>query len=876
MGRCFVFIMIALLTGAARAAEISRVLTTIDFEERRLGNRESLPMHWVKQQGPGLPHYVNGQLATDRHRGGSYSFRFDLNGGSLIYRYTPGLIKVQTGAHYRIDGYCQTTALAHARARLTAYLADADGRTIPDSVRHSRLYATAGGQDDWECLSVEVTASSPEANSLVLELELLQPELYAPASNVQKPLFAQDIYGSAWWDDISISQVPQVSMRTGRPGNVFGRGEPLRLGVLVSDRSTDDLMAQLSVRDADGREVYQHTAKPDVRQMQGEDARGQMVLELPALPPGWYEAQLSVSGGGRQLGTQSQSFVVLADSIASAPPDRRFGLVATDLPFDVWDQLPQVLPMLAAGRVKLAVWNSQGDVEQNDGAKFDKLLESLSEIGITPTACLAQIPPRLATKLGSSDWKQLLKSPRETWQPDLAFLVSRHANHLDRWQLGEDGSSMFVSDPAMRQVYGRIFGEFSQLVDKPDLAMPWPAWYELSGELPATIALHVPPSILPDQLPLYIQELRGKSNHNLSLTLEMLERPKYGRAVQIRDLAQRVIYAIAAGAARIELPLPFAAARDAEGVVLEPRESLLVMRTLISTLSGAQYKGKINLGEDVEAFLFDRGGHGILAMWNRGGSSVRKELALNLGDRPLRVDLWGNVAPLPRPASAQRGQVPVQVDSVPTFVVDIDGAQAQLRASLTIDRPMIESSFMPHMRHIRFTNTYPQAISGTIHFKGPSGWTINPPTFNFAINPGETFDREIAIQFPYNSVAGSRTLLCDVFIEGQKNSPFVVPLSLKLGLSDVGMQTLAVRDGSAIYVQQTITNYGDTPISYNAFALCPKQARQERLITALAPGATTVRRYRFENVASAPEVKVRVGLKEMNGTRLLNDEVTVQ
>ena len=31
-----------------------------------------------------MPHYVNGRLDTERHRGGSYSFRFDLNGGSLI------------------------------------------------------------------------------------------------------------------------------------------------------------------------------------------------------------------------------------------------------------------------------------------------------------------------------------------------------------------------------------------------------------------------------------------------------------------------------------------------------------------------------------------------------------------------------------------------------------------------------------------------------------------------------------------------------------------------------------------------------------------------------------------------------------------------
>src|SRR3954452_22492329 len=96
-------------------ADVSRIVRTFDSEERRLGNVEELPMHWAKVDGPGLPHYVNGQLATGRTRNGEYSFRFDLNGGSLIYRYDAGQIPVIRGAHYRIEGFCQTTVLPNAR-----------------------------------------------------------------------------------------------------------------------------------------------------------------------------------------------------------------------------------------------------------------------------------------------------------------------------------------------------------------------------------------------------------------------------------------------------------------------------------------------------------------------------------------------------------------------------------------------------------------------------------------------------------------------------------------------------------------------------------------------------------------------------------------
>jgi len=95
---------------------------------------------------------------------------------------------------------------------------------------------------------------------------------------------------------------------------------------------------------------------------------------------------------------------------------------------------------------------------------------------------------------------------------------------------------------------------------------------------------------------------------------------------------------------------------------------------------------------------------------------------------------------------------------------------------------------------------------------------------------------------------------------------------MKLGLGDVGMQTLAQREGRDVFVQQIITNYGDKTISYNAFARYPSRARQERLVTDLAPGATTIRRYRFENVQPGQGTKVQVGLKELSGNRFLNDE----
>jgi hypothetical protein len=876
---CIIFgLLLICLPARGQAPVASRILRVVDFEERRLGNPEELPMHWTRVAGPGMPHYVNGRLTTDRQRSGQYSFRFDLNGGSVMYRYEAGQIRVQPRAHYRVETHVQTTVLTHARARLSAFLVDADGRPILSSLRHSELYSAKNPDEPWKHLQIELSADG-NAQSLVIELGLLQPEQYADRTLGQQTLDPQDIHGTAWFDDVTVSQVPKVWMSTDRPGNIFRRGEALSLQVLVSDRSTDDLAAQLVIKDAGEKTVYQRSGALDMTAAQSlGPGLKKMRLLLPELPPGWYEAGLVMTSQGQFVGRQTLDMISLADNSPHARPDDRFGIIATDLPFEGWKELLEILPFLSAGRVKLAVWNREGDIQQNHGALFDEMLVCLKELNITPTACLVDLPPQITRNAPNASWLHLLKAKPEDWQPQLAFMIARHAVNLDRWQLGGDGTDAFVTQKEMRQVYSLVYDEFAKLVQTPDLAMPWPAWYEMEGQLPATVALSVHPSVLPNQLPLYIQDIRKHEGHKLSLTLQLLDRQKYGREPQIRDLAQRMIYALAAGADRIDVPLPFTVTRDGENIVKQPQEMLMIVRTLITTLGGARFQGKVPIAEGVEAFLFDKNGQGLLAIWDRGSQAGIKKLALTLGQRPLAVDLWGNVTPLLRPqdGSASSEQVQLTLGPMPIFLIDIDGALAQLRAGVAVDRPLIESSFMPHTRVIRFTNPYPQTISGTLKLKAPNGWRLSPPTFSFNVNPGEIFKQDMTIEFPYNSYAGPKTIEAQFTIQADRISTLNVPITLMLGLSDVGMQTMALRDGKDVVVQQIITNYGEKKIDYSAFATFPGQARQERLVTNLEPGRTTIKIYRFANAQVTPTTKVRAGVKELVGTRILNDEVEIQ
>jgi hypothetical protein len=551
-------------------------------------------------------------------------------------------------------------------------------------------------------------------------------------------------------------------------------------------------------------------------------------------------------------------------------------VIATDLPFEGWSQLPDILPFMSAGRVKLAVWSKSGDIQEVDPIAFDSLLEKLQNAGITPTACLTALPPAMAQLVGGDSWTQLLKTSPDVWRPELAYLIARHANHLDRWQFGADcDAAEFLEKPEMRRVYDLLYNEFAGLIGKPDLAMPWPAWYDLSGKLPATVALSVPPDVLPAQLPLYIQDIRGHEGHNLSLSLQLLD-DRYGREVQIRDLAQRVVYALAGGASRIDLPLPFTVSKQGDQVCDEPKELLLIIRTLVTQLGGATFEGKIPNSSNVDAFLFDRDGEGIVVLWNRGNQAGSTRLAINLGPHPFRVDLWGNVSPVIQAADEASDTVNLDVGPMPVFLVDIDGATAQMRASVGLDKPLLESSFEPHPRRLHFTNPGHLTIGGTVKLTAPNGWSLTPSVFTFTLNPGETFDRELSIEFPYNSFAGPKTIQANFQVQAEKEINFIVPITVSLGLSDVGMQTLALRDKNDLIVQQMISNYGEQPIDYTAFAVYPGQPRQERLVMQLGAGRTIIKLYRFSNIVIIPNAKVRSGLRELEGTRILNDEVEVQ
>lgn len=906
-------------TDALPATE-GRVVRFFDFDERRWGNREELPMFWVKRTGPGLPHYVGGRIVQGVGRSSNFSFRFDLNGGSVVYAFDPmhaarggglpadlpGPISVQHGATYRVEVFVKTTPLEHARARLTAFLVDRDGRTLQRSVRHSALYRGQGPTDDWHPLTVDVHVDDRAAAYLVVELGLLQPSLYAPQTLGPRTLFNQDVNGSAWFTDLSISQVPDLSLSVASTGSVVPRGRTAALVLRVADRDLSDLFLRLELHDAEGRLVHQRSGELGTSAAE-RDGDHRQLIELPELAPGWYRASVTLSARGQTVASGSRSLIQLPDEGGVVSPDPRFGIIADDIGPPLWHALPSILTTLSAGRVKLAVWAEGWDVQAEHQSDFDLLLDRLQDLKIMPSAVIAALPPAVAEVAGSPDLNRLATLEPSVWKPRLMYLVSRHAQRMDRWQFGRDEAVLLENVPRFRRGFEVTRSAMAELIAPPLLAMPWPATRDLEGsDAPAALALRLPPEIPPDQLTAWVAgagEPAGTVSEGRRVTTLTLvphtatggprveERAAFRRLV-LRDSFQRLVLAAASDARRIDWPLPYHES--------DPDELLLVVRTAFQALSNTTYRGPLRLHEGVDVHLFQQGNRGVLAMWRRDATAGDPvNVQLDLGGRPVRVDLWGNRTPLrpvargeeaspagstlpasPTAPPASPSAVAVTLDDLPVFVDAIDPLIALFRMSVKLDSNRLQSQFQPQTRKLRLTNPFQDFLSGTVRLRGPAGWTLTPSSFNFNLNPGETLEREVQFEVPLNALATVHPLVATFELVGTTPPTVVVPLELHLGLDEVTLRTQAVREGGDVVVQLVVSNTGDKPISFTAFALLPGMQRQERLISGLAPGAKVIRRFRFAGVP-APAAdgggsrSIRVGLRELDGQRLLNDEVTI-
>ncbi len=851
----------------APGSERRRLVRHFDFDERRLGNFDTVPMRWTRHHAWGFPHYLNAGFDDAVGHDAPPSFRLDLDGGSVAYHYRERSIEASPANDYSVSAWVKTRGLTRARAFISACLLDQSGHEIAGTHVFSRKL---GGRrnDAWEYLVVRLSGGVREARYVAVSVWLAQPGA-VPDGRRGTPASAndiEDIHGSAWFDDIRVHCLPYVHLASDAPGNVFDESTPPTLTVLVSDPEGSEIDARLVVRGADGVTRLERRL-PVKRQDPPEPDR----LVLPEWGPGLYRAELTIAAEASILASQTLDFARMCPRRDSErKPGAGFGVAVTTVaPARLMDQA-SLIERLGAEWVKVPVWHPPPPRAPGVTGAYPHLETYLARLAKRGHQLVGWIGPDRPASEGRADDATLigfLSAPASAWQPRLAYPWSVYGALVGHWQIGDEADAQTTADPRLAAVVAEVGRQMRGLISKPRLAMPAdvtrpPAVTTRPSDDPPILAWNVGSEIPTDALGAYLPTGAGDPQRDW-LTIEAPPTDRYGRLERIADLTRRVVLAYAGRPGAVFLCQPWSVEESGEARVTE---DYVVFRTIADRLGGTLGIGRVELDGRAECQAFDRDGQAVLALWDGYAPPEGVTHWLPLSHGATQTDPWGRTTRL-EPVD---GQCPVRVGPMPTFVEPMPTLLVRLRQSFKIDSPQVESSVGHHERILAFTNPLRSPISGTVRITAPPGWDVRPGQIHFSLPPQGTHREQLTLTFPLHSPAGSKAILCEVEVDADRRYRCRAPVWLELGLRGIDVETFTQRSADALVVRQAVTNRTAATVSFHCSLAAAHREPLTRLIANLPPGQTATKEFELQNAAQLSGRLLRLSLREVNGPRVWN------
>jgi hypothetical protein len=847
------------------------------------------------------------------------------DGGSVAYRFTPPAekcIRVNANADYYVIAFVRTSQLKHARADVTAWYADANGNLILNSETHSQVYSGSTEANAWQVLYVHLPGPAAEADgtvkakSLVLQLGLMQPQqLGADAGLGKFALYQQDVQGAVWFDDVTVFQLPRVSIsprheeKSPAPPRMFASGEPVVLDVELADLTQPEteggagagaaqksVKARVRVTNPEGLLFAEESWTAAASPTQG--GGGSRKFTHASLPPGMYTATLEVldEGGGKNAGLLARrqtQFLCLSDGAPPGFAAAEFGLGAVSYD-DVasWKQLPQLLRQTGAGTLQIPAWRremSEEALTRRDVA-LEEMLAALQRQKVRVVGTFSQLPRAVSSQIGlgggggdeRTSIQALLNAATAVWRPPMSFLLTRYANRFDWWELGSPAEP-FSGTPGMNTspqeaaerstaLYKKTYGEIGSLLTRPELVIPWNALFDFDAQRypHAVLDLWLPAVIKPSQIPAYVENFRqaGSGPGNAAATrpsdarhtpifahLEGLDAREVSREDRLADFAQRVVFS------RIASP---------ESMLLDvdenkPDELLLVYATMIRALGGSTFEGELPLAADggrgVRAFLFRRatdGGDGdggaTLVLWT-DVAGREASLDLPLGKGPRTRELLGNARALKTDAATRLTHL--TVGTTPLVVENVEPQVLMLTSSFALSTPFLPAGAGSVRTEVLLKNPFDTPLTGALRIVPPKGWTMDPPSLPVTLAAGASLRQEVTLRFPFTENAGVKKLDGLLTLEagnpaGTPQVRMMFPVTVNSDAVDMEAFTQVDANGD-ILLQQVITNYSGEALDAQAYALVPGFPQQHRYVVALPPNQSTIKRYTFSRKDYAGE-----------------------
>ncbi|MEM6458800.1 MAG: hypothetical protein AAF710_05345 [Planctomycetota bacterium] len=625
-----------------------------------------LPLHDRLSRRPGFPgHNVVRYAARGDAASGEYSLHLGIDGGSSGAFLEVGRLPAVPGSDYRVTAKVRTAGLERSAARLRAYLVDAGGKRIEGSVRVSERLRSEKG---WAEVALTLPGEFGKAAYLGIEAELVQPSPDPRNVLGNQQVVLSDVRGDAWFDDVTVWQLPHVQIATGSAVNITRGGRGPAWDVSVRDLVGGRLEARLTLYDHARRRVAQ-----EVRPMGwGAPSRWRWEPDLPAY--GWYLAELAVverPGGRRTLarggdtsrepgraltlgqstprltiggagedpgqnqGLTTREAAALDDS--TADPDRviartynaalwlppgtgpvgpdaeRFALSAEGMGPRHLALLPELSRIAGLGAVIVSAWDRETTLGALD-LRLDTLQSVIAPLkngGRRVEVSFAPLPEELEHTRGVNSRRPVraFAASPEVWMPYVQPILVRQGQRVNTWQLGGTDRPAAAYLPGLGGLAATAYEEFRHWTPAPVITLPWRLDQPVREDMPTGgvgYAVHWPAGVLPERL---VDHLQGSGWATGDTPRRLHLRPASADAVphpaRVADLALRMVHAWEQDATGVALPDLWTPALERRDALL-PDPLLGVMANVATRLAGQRAAGRLNLGDDRAAVIFRR------------------------------------------------------------------------------------------------------------------------------------------------------------------------------------------------------------------------------------------------------------------------------
>ncbi len=908
-----------------------QVIKHFDFDERKAGNFEDLPMYWTRLSGNGLPRYTTAQFDHDLGFPHEPSLRVDLAGGNFALEYAHPDLRVEADAQYRVVARIRTRKLEHARAFVAAYFADASGARVPATERVSDLVGGAqetaqqerrsaqpadasqadnppdasapiDPADDWRHLLIMMPPPPPTARSLRLQLWVAQDEAWVvpPAGKVD-PITREDVAGAAWFDDITVFRLPSVQLSLDSPGGVYLDGARPTVSLRVQNPSSTALRAEVVVfaDDETAAEItrYEEPMAPGIVEIREHPIDG--------LSLGAFVARARVFHGDELLIERRVHLRMLP---ALPPRDVRFADIGIDLSeirAGDFDGLLELIDRLHIGAVKLAtplVGESDLSRELEYYQKLRPLVTRLA--GKQVDACgvlIAPIDPlrnrrptvaqfavdgeRLATHCG----------------PLLGFL----GGNINTWQLGAADEGALAEGAWNDDTLANLRAAFARLSNAPQFVLPQPLantrttsdrLAALLGAEPREVddtPLELPPGIevrsvriandrAPRTLPWHLDFLAfeavdrarqriGAASPGGESWVELAFDGPIDTPERIADYAQRIVLALALGSPRVYVPPPFRLVQDDGHARWRTDSAYPVLRTLATALGGKTPTHIVNLPPDGVGIIFRGVDHATLVAWTWVGGAEAVNRDFDFGDELRPISLTGE--PIELEHAGEKTVVPLR--ALPILIENVDSTLIDLQKSIELAPTTFEPQDTAPLVRVRFRNPYAQPLLATLEFEPPRDWEVSGGTMELRIGPETDAIQDIGLRIP--PTESRLDLKCKLTLKVTSPVARTIEIERPLTIALKGFKT----DTRAHWVEQNlivtqlIRNDTEDTVSFTTACQAPGSRRQTGAFLRLRPGETRTQQYVYSKMPFLAGHELLVTLEEIEGTRRLNQRIRV-